>query len=67
MYDMFIFIILEDCDFETDFCGWINAENGRDELNWQRLSGPTTTTITGPQYDHTTLSDSGKSYINGSV
>ncbi|XP_030849919.1 MAM and LDL-receptor class A domain-containing protein 1-like [Strongylocentrotus purpuratus] len=57
----------EDCDFETDFCGWINAENGRDELNWQRLSGPTTTTITGPQYDHTTLSDSGfYIYIDGS-
>nr|XP_054757472.1 MAM and LDL-receptor class A domain-containing protein 1-like [Lytechinus pictus] len=57
----------EDCDFESDFCGWVNAANGRDQLDWQRQSGSTTTPQTGPLNDHTTLSDTGfYIYIDGS-
>ncbi|XP_071506139.1 uncharacterized protein [Diadema antillarum] len=40
------------CDFETeDLCGYVQSE--RDDFNWRRRSGPTPSTKTGPDHDHT--------------
>lgn len=42
-----------DCDFDRDyFCSWTQSYN--DTFNWSRQSGPTSSSATGPSYDHTT-------------
>lgn len=40
-----------DCDFESDFCGW--AQDSAASFNWTRASGSTSSTNTGPRFDHT--------------
>ena len=40
------------CDFDSDFCGWKNAEN--DEFDWTRHKGEAPSDWTGPKSDHTT-------------
>ncbi|XP_069940952.1 MAM and LDL-receptor class A domain-containing protein 2-like isoform X2 [Cherax quadricarinatus] len=49
-----------DCDFEQDdsqTCGWI--QNAEDGLDWKRNQGPTPTEETGPNTDHTTVTEDG--------
>ena len=49
-----------DCNFDdNDFsiCSWMQDKN--DDLDWIRLKGPTPSTETGPDSDHTTQSDEG--------
>ena len=41
---------LFNCDFEKDFCGFVNDPNGK--FNWTRKAGSTFVT-TGPSIDHT--------------
>ncbi|XP_041467526.1 MAM and LDL-receptor class A domain-containing protein 1-like [Lytechinus variegatus] len=40
------------CDFEKDYCTWLNAVTGDDD-DWVRLNGATTGGGTGPVKDHT--------------
>lgn len=40
------------CDFSTSFCYW--SQDNNDQFNWQRQSGSTGTSNTGPSRDHTT-------------
>ncbi|PIK45149.1 hypothetical protein BSL78_17989 [Apostichopus japonicus] len=49
-----------DCDFEVNLCYW-NQDN-TDDQNWTRFSGSTSSTGTGPSYDHT-LGNSAGWYI----
>ena len=40
--------------FEVDFANWTNEINGvRDNQDWERKKGPTTSRETGPPTDHT--------------
>ncbi|XP_077978888.1 MAM and LDL-receptor class A domain-containing protein 1-like [Glandiceps talaboti] len=39
------------CDFESGQCGWTNSVG--DSFNWTRGHGPSWTTYTGPNTDHT--------------
>ncbi|XP_066300036.1 MAM and LDL-receptor class A domain-containing protein 1-like [Branchiostoma lanceolatum] len=48
---------LSDCDFETDFCGAVQASD--DDFDWSRGRNGTATTGTGPTVDHTTGTPSG--------
>nr|XP_054757011.1 MAM and LDL-receptor class A domain-containing protein 1-like [Lytechinus pictus] len=41
-----------DCDFESDWCGYTQAQD--DTFDWTRQSGATTSLDTGPSIDHTT-------------
>lgn len=41
-----------DCNFETNFCTWI--QDTSDRFNWTRAKGSTTSYNTGPTSDHTT-------------
>ncbi|XP_074657056.1 uncharacterized protein LOC141910238 [Tubulanus polymorphus] len=54
------------CQFEDSFlCGY---SLGNDPLQWLRMSGPTSTTETGPQADHTTGNSTGYyMYIESSM
>ncbi|KAK7488814.1 hypothetical protein BaRGS_00019949, partial [Batillaria attramentaria] len=46
--------ILADCDFENNtLCGWSNARDGSDQLDWTLHQGATSTHGTGPSTDHT--------------
>ncbi|XP_070566390.1 MAM and LDL-receptor class A domain-containing protein 1-like [Ptychodera flava] len=40
------------CDFENGMCTWSN-ELDNDETDWELMSGPTDTSKTGPDTDHT--------------
>ncbi|BFZ04222.1 hypothetical protein BsWGS_07261 [Bradybaena similaris] len=40
------------CDFEEDFCGYVQEEQG-DQFDWTRYSGSTPSYDTGPLEDHT--------------
>lgn len=46
------------CDFEHGFCGFSNG-HGRDNFDWLRTTGGTSSPATGPVVDHTTNSDQG--------
>lgn len=48
------------CTFETNFCGW-NQDN-RDQFDWTRIKGSTSTNGTGPTGDHTQANHS-KIYV----
>lgn len=48
-----------DCDFEKDTCNWVNTNSG-DQFDWLRQKGQTSSTRTGPNYDHTIGSLLGK-------
>ncbi|XP_033751986.1 MAM and LDL-receptor class A domain-containing protein 1-like [Pecten maximus] len=45
------------CDFEADFCGW--TQDKTDDYDWTRDRNGTSSTGTGPAYDHTTESQYG--------
>ena len=48
------------CDFETDMCGWTNAQNGvLDDFDWLRNTGGSNSLWTGPSVDATTDSAEG--------
>ncbi|KAH0624212.1 hypothetical protein JD844_007761 [Phrynosoma platyrhinos] len=40
------------CSFDMDFCSWTQSDT--DSFDWTRHKGPTSSTTTGPSYDHTT-------------
>ena len=40
-----------DCNFESNFCGWKHDSSGN--FNWTRAKGATSSSNTGPRYDHT--------------
>ncbi|XP_036360425.1 MAM and LDL-receptor class A domain-containing protein 1-like isoform X2 [Octopus sinensis] len=46
-----------DCTFEKDYCKW--THNKSDVFLWQRKQGPTDSSSTGPQTDHTYGNSSG--------
>ena len=46
------------CDFEVDRCSYSNDPGY--PLQWYRGSNGTSSTGTGPSYDHTTRGDNGK-------
>ncbi|CAF0808194.1 unnamed protein product, partial [Brachionus calyciflorus] len=52
------------CDFENNFCGWMNeikGSNQQPKISWQIETGSTgMSTLTGPATDHTTDSENGK-------
>lgn len=52
------------CDFENQFCGWINeikGPNQQPKIAWQIESGENAvSTLTGPATDHTSGSDQGR-------
>lgn len=39
------------CDFDDGMCDWFQHDN--DEQDWQRQTGSTGTSRTGPSHDHT--------------
>ncbi len=45
------------CDFETDYCNWINDTTSN--FYWTRSKNATSSIGTGPSIDHTTLSQNG--------
>lgn len=52
------------CDFEMDFCGWVNDPPPEDGVEWDWLSGESHYEIVEefiPSIDHTTKSELGRS------
>ncbi|XP_077978860.1 MAM and LDL-receptor class A domain-containing protein 1-like [Glandiceps talaboti] len=47
-----------DCDFETGLCTWSNDQDN-DQTEWEMMKGPTGTSNTGPDYDHTYGNENG--------
>jgi hypothetical protein len=44
-----------DCDFEVDLCAFVSdSATYGGTAGWLRNSGPTATTVSGPNFDHTT-------------
>jgi hypothetical protein len=41
------------CTFENGFCGWQQFAAPRDQFDWGRQNGTTSSYDTGPKYDHT--------------
>ena len=53
--------LLATCTFEdSSLCGYTHEETSAVEFKWARGSGQTTSFGTGPGFDHTTGSSSGK-------
>ena len=46
------------CTFETGFCGW--SQDRTDQFDWTRQHGTTSSSNTGPRFDHTTGSAAGR-------
>lgn len=54
------------CSFENpQICGWTNVHG--DNFDWTRANGYTASIGTGPAYDHTTGSSSGKFFVRKSL
>ncbi|XP_077864149.1 MAM and LDL-receptor class A domain-containing protein 1-like [Saccoglossus kowalevskii] len=53
------------CDFEEDFCGWLQVASDTDDdsFDWTRMSGPTESRATGPDHDHTKGKDGEGYYL----
>ncbi|XP_067673194.1 MAM and LDL-receptor class A domain-containing protein 1-like isoform X1 [Haliotis asinina] len=47
-------IVQFNCNFDTDWCGWRNAQPPMDIFDWERSNHSTWTPGTGPTADHTT-------------
>lgn len=48
------------CDFEMDFCGWVNNPPAESGVDWDWLTGTTGGNL-NPDKDHSTDTDLGKS------
>lgn len=55
-----VFFFTGFCDFEMDFCGWVNNPSTGSGMDWDWLSGATSGTLDPPK-DHSTGSALGKS------
>ncbi|KAL4216700.1 hypothetical protein ACF0H5_024423 [Mactra antiquata] len=42
------------CNFDNSICGYTNVQQKVDDFDWTRNRGPTGSTLTGPDTDHTT-------------
>uniref|UniRef100_A0A803SQJ8 MAM domain-containing protein n=1 Tax=Anolis carolinensis TaxID=28377 RepID=A0A803SQJ8_ANOCA len=40
------------CSFDADFCSWMQSDT--ESFDWTRHKGPTSSSTTGPSFDHTT-------------
>lgn len=47
----FLTVSLLTCNFEHGLCGW--KQDKKDNFDWIIHQGHTTSSLTGPQYDHT--------------
>lgn len=47
-----------DCNFEKDMCLWRNVKT-KDNFDWLKGKGSTSSSFTGPSVDHTLNSDQG--------
>jgi hypothetical protein len=62
-----LFIVLNcltigDCDFENGLCTWTQVHAG-DNFDWNLGRGRTSSTLTGPNVDHTKGTSSGNSVL----
>lgn len=48
-----------DCNFETGMCTWVNVAQ-KDDFDWVRYNGETSSLGTGPSTDHTTKTKGGE-------
>lgn len=46
------------CTFENGLCNWVQDQT--DNFDWTRQKGRTSSSNTGPSFDHTTMSSNGK-------
>jgi len=51
--------LLYGCTFETDLCNMIIEPYSSDNFTWTRFQGSTPSEVTGPDFDHTTLTAQG--------
>ena len=52
------------CHFESpSICGFTQDISGQDVFNWTRHAGPTTSSNTGPQVDHSTGTKAGMRFL----
>lgn len=47
--DIFVLVVVN-CDFDTDWCGFRNEKN-RDDFDWTKTSKKTPSSGTGPEHD----------------
>lgn len=58
---LFVLFFAGFCDFEMDFCGWVNSPPAETGVDWDWLSGESGGNIFIPKKDHSTNSALGKS------
>ena len=58
---MYFLAVIQTCTFESGLCGWV--QDTTDTLNWTVDSGGTSSTGTGPSFDHTT----GAGLVSGTI